>query len=73
MRFASVVREVALALAGRCAMVQVNTQENPGLADRFNIRGIPALLLLREGKVIDSVSGAMEKGDFIAWCSRHLA
>ena len=66
------VREAALELAGRCAVVQVNTQENPGLAGRFNIRGIPALLLLRDGKVLDSVSGALEKGALMAWCRRHL-
>lgn len=53
-------------------MVQVNTQENPGLAGRFDIRGIPALLLLRGGKVIDRVSGALEKGALIAWCRSHL-
>ena len=54
-------------------MVQVNTQENPGLAGRFDIRGIPALLLFRDGKVLDSVSGALEKGALLAWCRRHLA
>lgn len=67
------VREAARELAGACAVVQVDTQENPGLAGRFNIRGIPALLLLRGGKVIDSISGALEKGALIAWCRRHLA
>jgi thioredoxin 2 len=66
------VREVALELAGRCVVVQVNTQENPGLAGRFNIRGIPALLLLRDGKVLDSISGALEKAALIAWYRKHL-
>jgi thioredoxin 2 len=68
-----VVREVAQELAGKCAVVQVNTQENPGLAGRFNISGIPAILLLRDGKVLDSISGALEKAALIAWCRRHLA
>jgi len=68
-----VVREAALELAGSGAVVQVNTQENPGLAGRFDIRGIPALLMLRDGKVLDSASGALEKGALIAWCRRHLA
>jgi len=67
-----VVREVALELAGRCAVVQVDTQENPGLAGRFNILGIPALLMLRDGKVLDSISGALEKGALLAWYRKHL-
>jgi thioredoxin 2 len=67
-----VVREVAEELAGRCAVVQVNTQESPALASRFNIRGIPALVVLRGGKAIDSVSGAMEKEALLAWFRMHL-
>jgi len=67
-----VVREVAQELAGRCAVAQVNTDENPGLANRFNIRGIPHLVLLRQGKVIDSISGASEKEALIDWCRRHI-
>ena len=63
---------MALELAGRCAVVQVDTQENPGLAGRFNIHGIPAILMLRDGKVLDSISGALEKGALLAWCRRHL-
>jgi thioredoxin-like negative regulator of GroEL len=68
-----VVRDLAVTLAGKCAVVQVNTQESPGLAARFVIRGIPAVLFLRRGKMIDSISGALDKGALLAWCRRHLA
>lgn len=53
-------------------MAQVNTEENPQLAGRFNIRGIPALVLLRRGKVIDSTSGALDREALVAWCRRSL-
>jgi thioredoxin 2 len=67
-----VVREAAAELAGKCAFVQVNTEENPGLAGRFAIRGIPAILLFRKGDVIDRVGGALDLGALLAWCRRHL-
>lgn len=63
---------MARELAGKGAVVQVNTQENPGLAGRFSIRGIPTVLLLRGGKVVDSVSGAMGSDALISWWKRHL-
>lgn len=66
------VQEVARELAGKGAVVQVNTQENPGLAGRFAIRGIPTVLLLRGGKVVDSISGAMGRDALISWWKRHL-
>lgn len=52
-------------------MVQVNTQENPELAGRFAIRSIPTVLLLRGGKVIDSISGGMGKEALLTWWQRH--
>lgn len=64
------VREVARGLAGRTAVVQVNTEENPRLAQRFGIRGIPALLIIRQGRVLDSFSGSRDKNSLIAWFRR---
>ncbi len=54
-------------------MVQVNTQENPGLAGRYNIRSIPTVLLLRGGKVIDSMRGGMGKEALLSWWQQHLS
>jgi len=68
-----VVQEVARDLAGKGVVVQVNTQENPGLAGRFAIRSIPTVILLRGGKVIDSVGGGMGKEALLAWWQRHFS
>ncbi len=61
------VREIALDLAGRAAVVQINTQENPKLAERFAIRSIPALVLLMKGEAQSTLSGAQEKQTILAW------
>ena len=65
------VQEVAEELAGSGVMVQINTEENPQLAGRFAIRGIPTVMILRKGQVADSVSGAMDKNALLAWWKRH--
>ncbi len=65
------VQEVAEELAGSGVVVQVNTEENPQLASRFGIRGIPTVMILRKGQVVDSVSGAMDKNALLAWWKRH--
>gem|GEM_PF-1086234 len=66
------VRETARELAGRGAVVQVNTQENPQLAGRFGIRGIPALVLLVQGKVVGSLNGAQPKEAVLSWVRSAL-
>ena len=53
--------------------MQINTQENPGLAARFNITGVPTVLVFRDGKATDRVSGGMEKYNFLEWWRRQLS
>ncbi len=58
-------------LAGSGVVVQINTEENPQLAARFGIRGIPTVMVLRKGQVVDSTSGALDKNALLAWWKRH--
>ncbi len=51
--------KVAEAGAGRWLVVKVNTEELPGLAQRFQIQPIPTMVLLRGGSEIGRQSGAM--------------
>lgn len=54
-------------------MVQVNIDESPETARRYGIRGVPALLLIRNGSVVESTSGALSLQALIAWLNRALA
>ncbi len=56
-----VVEELAKEYAGKVSFAKVNTDENPDLASRYNIRGIPTLMFFKEGKVMDQVVGAVPK------------
>lgn len=61
------VRNLAEKLAGKAALVQINTEENPNLAGRFGVRGIPALYLLKNGRVVDQLAGAQTIEAILAW------
>jgi thioredoxin 1 len=67
-----VVREVAAHLAGKAAVVQVNTDQNQRLSQQFSISGIPAMLLFRQGNVIDRMGGAASREAIVSWVHRHL-
>ncbi len=66
------VREIARELAGTAAVVQANTEESGRVAGRFGIRGVPALVLLRRGKVLGSLSGAQPKEAVLSWVRSTL-
>jgi thioredoxin 1 len=52
-----IVDSVAATYAGKLKVAKVNVDENAGTPSRFGIRGIPALLFFKGGKVADQVVG----------------
>jgi putative thioredoxin len=50
-------REVA-ALGGKVELIKIDTDNNPRLAQRYQIRGIPAVKAFKDGKVVDEFVGA---------------
>ena len=48
---------VATHFAGRAAVIKVDVDENPELAAQYGVRGIPTLLLFKNGEVVDRLVG----------------
>lgn len=62
---APILDEIAKEYAGQLIVAKVNTDENPGWATRFGVRGIPTMLFIKGGEEIDRQVGAVPK-QFIA-------
>ncbi len=58
---APAVEEIAAEYQGRLKVVKVNVDENPNIAAKFGIRGIPTLLFFKGGEVVRQVVGAQPK------------
>ncbi len=61
------VQATAARLAGEGAVVQINIDENPLLARRFGVQGIPSLHLLRDGRTVAALSGNRTLESILAW------
>ena len=66
------VDAVATDFAGRVKVGKVNVDENNGIAMRYNIRGIPTLLLFKGGKIVEQKVGAAGKADVVKMIESHL-
>jgi len=55
------VEQLAGELGGRARVVKVNVDDHPEAASRMGIRGIPGILLIRDGKIVREVSPGSEK------------
>jgi thioredoxin 1 len=59
--------------AGRVTLAKVNVDEQPALAGRYQIRSIPTVLLVKDGRVVDTVVGAVPRATLDAKVQKALA
>jgi thioredoxin 2 len=52
---------------------KLNVDENPRTAERFQIRGIPALLVLKAGREVDRIVGAQPKSEIVRRLEQAIA
>lgn len=70
--FAPIFSAVAQERAGEIRFIKVNTEAEPELSARFRIRSIPTLMVFKEGKAVDIMSGALPKTPFENWLDETL-
>jgi thioredoxin 2 len=60
----------AVMLEPEMRLLKLNSDENPAIASRYGVRGIPALLLFRDGRLAAQTAGAMAATQIAGW-ARH--
>ncbi|RMG00086.1 MAG: thioredoxin [Nitrospirae bacterium] len=58
---APTVEELAKEYAGKLKVCKLNTDDNPDIASRYKIMGIPTLMFFKDGEKVDQVVGAVPK------------
>ena len=71
-RIAPTVDQLASDFDGCVDIGKLNVDDNPNTAFKFQIRGIPAVLLFKNGQVVESVIGLAPKEDFKRAIDKHL-
>ncbi|TVQ55840.1 MAG: thioredoxin [Rhodobacteraceae bacterium] len=69
---APALEEIAAELGDKVRIAKVNIDENPGAPSRYGVRGIPTLLLFKDGKVAATKVGAAPKSAIASWISESL-
>ena len=69
---APTVAEIASDYSGKLKVVKLNVDENVNAAGRFQIRGIPTLLIFKGGQVAEQIVGAVPKEQISKVVDRHL-
>lgn len=69
---APILEEVAIELADQVIIAKLNVDKSPSISPKFGIRGIPTLLLFKNGEVVATQVGAVSKLQLKTFLDNHL-
>ena len=69
---APILDEVATSYAGKLQVAKMNVDENRDIPSKFGIRGIPTLMIFKNGEVAATKVGAMSKSQLTAFIDQQL-
>ncbi len=66
------LEEIAQELDGRVTVAKINIDENPLTPQKYGVRGIPTLMLFKDGQVAATKVGALPKSQLASWVESVL-
>src|SRR5271155_2331828 len=69
---APVLNEVAAQYASKLSVVKLNVDDNPSMAQKYGVRGIPTLILFKDGEAIETKVGLLSKSQLTAFLDSAL-
>ena len=67
------LEEIASEMAGDITIAKVNIDDHPMTPGKYGVRGIPTLMIFKDGQVASTKIGAMAKGKITEWVKETLA
>jgi thioredoxin 1 len=69
---APILDQIATEYAGKVVIAKMNVDENPKTPMRFNVRGIPTLILFKNGQAEGQKIGGVRRADVVAFLDSNL-
>ncbi len=69
---APILEEIAVEYQGRLTVAKVNFDNTPGTPQRYGVRGIPTMILFKDGEVLATKVGALAKSQLAAFIDANL-
>ena len=64
--------EIASEYAGKVKIAKLNIDENPQTPQKYGVRGIPTLMLFKDGQVAATKVGALPKQQLMEWVEQNM-
>ena len=70
---APVLEQIADEQDGKLTVAKINVDENPKTMQQFRIRGIPTLILFKDGEPVETLVGFLSKKTILGKLQKHIA
>ncbi len=67
-----ILEDIGEAKKDKLKILKLNIDENPQTPQKFGVRGIPTLMLFKDGKVVDTKVGSLPKNMIESWLDPNL-
>ncbi len=67
-----ILEEIAVENKDKIKVFKFNIDENPMIPQKFNVRGIPTLMIFKQGKLVDTKVGSLPKSSLETWIKSNL-
>ena len=71
-QIAPALEDLAKDLDGKISIAKLNIDENPGTPAKYGVRGIPTLMIFKDGQVAATKIGALPKSKLYEWVEASL-
>lgn len=70
-QIAPALEEISDEFDGKMKVAKINIEEDPEVAAKFHVRGIPTMMIFKDGQVVATKVGAMTKRKLAEWVGEH--
>lgn len=71
-QIAPALEEISAEMGDRVTIAKINIDDNPETPSTYGVRGIPTLMLFKDGEVADTKVGALPKSQLLQWIEQNL-
>tara|TARA_R110002049_G_scaffold284591_1_gene465177 strand:- start:95 stop:406 length:312 start_codon:yes stop_codon:yes gene_type:complete len=68
-----IIKELAQEVNGKVRVIKIDIDKNQAIAQRYNVRGVPTLVLFQEGQIVWRQSGVQSKSQLINIIKEHTS
>lgn len=66
------LEEIATNMSGQIKVAKMNIDDNPQTPSKYGVRGLPTLMLFKDGEVVATKIGAMPPSQLTDWVNSHV-